>query len=70
MTESTEHTEELSAGEPSVPAASCGPGCGCGVAAEPSGYPWEHREHWRSLEQLAGTSEAREFMEREFPVGA
>jgi MoCo/4Fe-4S cofactor protein with predicted Tat translocation signal len=28
------------------------------------------REHWRSLEQLAGTAEARAFEEREFPVGA
>ncbi|MFL6233464.1 MAG: TAT-variant-translocated molybdopterin oxidoreductase, partial [Thermoanaerobaculia bacterium] len=28
------------------------------------------REHWRSLEQLAGTPEARAFAEREFPVGA
>lgn len=28
------------------------------------------REHWRSLEQLAGTPEARAFEEREFPVGA
>ncbi|MFL6193402.1 MAG: TAT-variant-translocated molybdopterin oxidoreductase [Thermoanaerobaculia bacterium] len=28
------------------------------------------RQHWRSLEQLAGTPEAREFLEREFPVGA
>jgi MoCo/4Fe-4S cofactor protein with predicted Tat translocation signal len=33
--------------------------------------PQEHpREHWRSLEQLAGTPEARAFEEREFPVGA
>ncbi|HXU31992.1 MAG TPA: TAT-variant-translocated molybdopterin oxidoreductase [Thermoanaerobaculia bacterium] len=63
-----EPTEELSVGEPSVPAAgSCGPGCGCGAAAEP---PGSRREHWRSLEALAGTTEAREFMEREFPVGA
>jgi len=28
------------------------------------------REHWRSLEQLAGTPEARAYLEREFPVGA
>ncbi len=28
------------------------------------------REHWRSLEQLADTPEARSFLEREFPVGA
>jgi molybdopterin-containing oxidoreductase family iron-sulfur binding subunit len=28
------------------------------------------REHWRSLEQLDGTPEARAFQEREFPVGA
>jgi MoCo/4Fe-4S cofactor protein with predicted Tat translocation signal len=32
--------------------------------------PPEPREHWRSLEQLAGTPEARAFAEREFPVGA
>ncbi|HEV7670652.1 MAG TPA: TAT-variant-translocated molybdopterin oxidoreductase [Thermoanaerobaculia bacterium] len=63
-----EPTEASSVGEPSVPAAgSCGPGCGCGAAAEPLG---SRREHWRSLEALAGTDESREFMEREFPVGA
>ena len=28
------------------------------------------REHWRSLEQVAGTPEARAFLEREFPEGA
>ncbi|HVR95098.1 MAG TPA: TAT-variant-translocated molybdopterin oxidoreductase [Thermoanaerobaculia bacterium] len=28
------------------------------------------REHWRSLEQRAGTPEAQAFREREFPVGA
>jgi len=32
--------------------------------------PPRPREHWRSLEQLAGTPEARAFEEREFPVGA
>ena len=47
--------------------AGCGPSCGCeaGVPA-----PRREREHWRSLEQLAGTEEARAFLEREFPVGA
>ncbi len=40
----------------------CGPGCGC---SQP-----QPREHWRSLEQRAGDPEAREFLEREFPVGA
>ena len=45
----------------------CGTGCSCNAAAEPTG---PRREHWRSLEQRAGTPEAREFMEREFPVGA
>ena len=28
------------------------------------------RQHWRSLEQLDDTPEARAFLEREFPVGA
>ncbi len=65
-----EPTEASSVGEPSEAAGSCGPGCGCGTTAEPLGSPWEHREHWRSLEALAGTDESREFMEREFPVGA
>ncbi len=30
----------------------------------------DSRDYWRSLEQLAGTPEARAFQEREFPVGA
>jgi molybdopterin-containing oxidoreductase family iron-sulfur binding subunit len=42
-------------------AAGCGEGCGCHA---------ERPEHWRSLEALAGTPEARAFREREFPVGA
>lgn len=55
-------------GEAPAPAAgSCGPGCGCGAEAAPTG---SRREHWRSLEQRAGTPEARDFLEREFPVGA
>jgi molybdopterin-containing oxidoreductase family iron-sulfur binding subunit len=43
----------------------CGGGnnCGCnGSRPEP--------RHWRSLEELADTPEARSFREREFPVGA
>jgi MoCo/4Fe-4S cofactor protein with predicted Tat translocation signal len=32
--------------------------------------PPRPRDHWRSLEQLADTPEARAFLEREFPVGA
>jgi molybdopterin-containing oxidoreductase family iron-sulfur binding subunit len=36
----------------------------------PEGPQRNPREHWRSLEQLAGTPEARAFQEREFPVGA
>ena len=43
--------------------------CGCGGAALDGGHRPE-REHWRSLEQLAGTPEAQAFMERKFPVGA
>ena len=37
---------------------------------EPTAAGSSPREHWRSLEQLAGTPEARAFEEREFPVGA
>ena len=36
----------------------------------PSQDQAQPREHWRSLEQLAGTPEARSFLEREFPQGA
>ncbi len=46
---------------------SCGTECGCGRSASPSP---RRREYWRSLEQRAGTPEARAFLEREFPAGA
>jgi len=46
---------------------SCGSGCGCGQGGRPER---REREHWRSLEQLEGTAEARAFLEREFPEGA
>ena len=49
----------------------CGSACGCGGGSPPSGTAArKEREHWRSLEQLAGAVEARAFLEREFPVGA
>ena len=32
--------------------------------------PWTGREHWRSLDQLAGTKEFRGWVEREFPENA
>jgi MoCo/4Fe-4S cofactor protein with predicted Tat translocation signal len=45
----------------------CAPDCGC-----PSSAPASRRERvgWRSLEELSGDATAREFREREFPVGA
>ena len=44
---------------------SCGAGCGCGGAPPAR----REREHWRSLDQLAGTPEARAYLERFRAVG-
>ncbi len=55
---------------------SCGTNCGCGaegadgIGLEAGSARRPERVHWRSLEQRAGSSEARAFLEREFPVGA
>jgi molybdopterin-containing oxidoreductase family iron-sulfur binding subunit len=42
-------------------------GAGCGGA---TGAARRERVHWRSLEALAGSEEARAYLEREFPAGA
>ncbi len=66
-----ERAEDPIAADTSAPqASSCGPGCGCGAKTEPQESVWGRREHWRSLEQLAGSPESQAFLEREFPVGA